>query len=477
MLDNIKDSPDYRWYIIGVVFIGTFMATLDSSIINVAMPTLRDKLGVKLPIAQWTITAYLLAISSLLPIFGRISDLFGRKNIYSIGFLIFIIGSALCGFSVDIWFLVIARVVQAIGASMLMSNSAAIITANFPQKERGRALGLIGTVVAFGSLTGPGLGGLLIAVAGWRWIFYINLPIGIIGYFLARLILPKDKPLKVNEGFDYIGALLFAVGMVSVIFAVDNGGKWGWLSTPILLGIIVGVILLIIFVIVERIVAHPMIDLSLFKNRPFFIGNLSGWLCFVAIFANNFLLSFYLQNVLKYSPLKMGLLFSVFPLVMAIVAPISGHLSDKYGPKLLTTSGLVICGIGLFYFSILSSSSQFFQIIPGSLLLGLGSGLFQSPNNSSVMSSVPKKKLGTAGSINSLVRNLGMVTGIAYSVSLFGALGGVEEPEANQVGTFMSSYHVVMLVAMAIAFLAAIISLNRKNYIEPEHNQPILKTE
>ncbi|NJD03525.1 MAG: MFS transporter [Ruminiclostridium sp.] len=464
MFTKIKDAPNYRWYVLATVSIGTFMATLDSSIVNVALPTISSHLHSNLSVIQWVVTSYLLAISGLLPVFGRIADIIGRKKIYSYGFLIFTLGSVLCGLSQNIWFLVGMRVFQAVGASMLMANSAAIITSIFPPQERGKALGLTGTVVALGSLAGPALGGLLIALTNWRAIFYINLPVGIIGYLAARSILPSDEPKTDRESFDFMGALTFTAGMVSLLLGINNGEAWGWTSFPVLLSLTMGLGLLSLFVITERRVQHPLIDLSLFRNRPFLMGNLSGWLSFVAMFANTMLLPFYLQEILKYSPSQVGLLMTVFPVMMAVIAPLSGHASDKMGPLALTTGGLFVVGMGLFYYSTLSATAGFLQIIPGAMLTGIGAGMFQSPNNSSVMGSVIPQKLGIAGGISSLVRNLGMIVGIAFSVSLFEVLGGVSKPAPGQTAAFMSAYHAVMLVAMAIALVGAIISFNRKGY-------------
>lgn len=464
MFVDIKNSANYRWYVLATAATGTFMATLDSSIVNVAMPTISAQLNSDLSTLQWIVTAYLLTITSLLPVFGRLADLVGRKKVFGVGFIVFIIGSALCGLAQNIWFLVGTRIIQAIGAAMLMSNSAAIITAIFPPKERGKALGLIGTVVALGSLTGPALGGILISLAGWRSIFFINVPIGLIGSAAALLILPIDVPTKGEESFDFLGAFTFTFGMILVLLGITNGEDWGWSSLPVLSSLVLGAALLTLFILTERKVNHPMINLSLFRNQPFLIGNLSGGLSFTAMFANNMILPFYLQGILNYSPAQAGLILMVFPIVMAVVAPLSGHASDKFGPIVLTTSGLTITGIGLFYFSNLSATASFYHIIPACMLTGLGAGMFQSPNNSSVMSSVPPQKLGIAGGINSLVRNLGMVVGIAWSVSLFDALGGVSRPQSDQIPIFMSAYHTVMLVAMTIAFVAAVISFNRKSY-------------
>lgn len=471
---GLKSSPRYRWLILITVSIGTFMASLDSSIVNVALPTISGKLQANLSTSQWVVTAYLLTISSLLPVFGRIADLLGRRRIYSLGFLVFTLGSILCGLATNIWFLIVMRILQAIGASMLFANSAAIIIANFPPKERGQALGLTGTVVALGSLTGPALGGILVGLFNWRSIFLINLPIGILGYLAARIILPPDKPQQNNETFDFFGALFFTIGMISLMFAISNGQSWGWRSYPILGGLVLGMLCLAFFFYTEVRVTNPMIDLSLFRIRPFFIGNITGLLSFVAMYANTLLMPFYLQHVINYSPTQVGLLMTAFPLTMAIIAPISGHASDRIGPVILTTTGLLVTALGLFYLSTISITSLFWQIVPGLLLMGLGAGLFQSPNNSSVMSSVPPPKLGVAGGINALVRNVGMVIGIAFSVSLSESrkavlLSGINAPTVvQQANAFVGAYHTVMLTSMSIALLAALISLNRKGYSRSE---------
>ncbi|MFZ3102632.1 MAG: MFS transporter [Desulfitobacteriaceae bacterium] len=468
--EMLQNSPRYRWFILAIVSVGIFMSTLDSSIVNVALPTISQNMKTDLSMIQLVVTAYLLTISSLLPIFGRVADLLGRKRVYSLGFIMFTLGSMLCGLAYNIWFLVAMRIFQAIGASMIMANSAAIITAIFPPKERGRALGLTGTVVALGSLAGPAVGGILVGFTSWRAIFYINLPIGIFGYIAAQIILPADTPPKVKPTFDFTGATLFTLGLISLLFAVSYGQAWGWQSTPILLGMLLGILLLGLFFYTEFRVKDPLIDLSLFRNQPFLVGNLAGLLSFVALFSNVILMPFYLQHILLYTPTQVGLLMTAFPLTMAIVAPISGYISDRIGAAVLSTGGLLVTAVGLFYLSILTSTSTTLQIIPGPILMGLGAGLFNSPNNSSVMSSVHPSKLGVAGGINALVRNVGMVIGIALSVSLFenrqaSFLSTINNPSANmKVQAFMSAYHTVLLVAMGIALVAALISLNRKGY-------------
>jgi EmrB/QacA subfamily drug resistance transporter len=472
MTIKIKQSANIRWFILANVALGTFMATLDASIVNVVLPTISLKLQVDLPVLQWVVTAYLLTISCLLPILGKLADIVGRKRVYSSGIILFTLGSALCGLASNVWFLVGMRILQAIGASMLMAISQAIIVANFPFHERGRALGLTGTMVALGSLTGPAIGGILVGLVGWQSIFYINVPIGIIAYLAALIILPSDSAEHELVRFDYKGSILFSLGLISLLYAVNNGENAGWNSMGVLSSMFFGLLLLVFFVLVERRTSQPIIDFDIYKNIPFLIGNLSAFLSFTGQFFYVMLMPFYLQNVLDFPTTKVGLLMTAFPLAMAIAAPISGYVSDKIGPVALTTGGLLTIACGMLYLLLISANSVFSQIIPGPILMGIGAGLFNSPNNSSVMSSVPKDKLGIAGGLNALVRNVGMIIGTALSVTLFESrqsaiLGKTLHPSVSQTTfAFISSFHTVMLVGSIILLVAAAISVSRKGYVK-----------
>ena len=469
---NIK--PEHNpWIIFSVVAMCTFMATLDSSIVNVALPVITKILGTEIHIAQWIVTAYLLTISSLLPVFGRAGDMYGQRKILSIGMSIFVVSSVACGFSSTIWILIISRIIQAVGASMMMSNGPAIIATTFPVQERGRALGAIGTVVALGSVTGPALGGILVGMFGWNSIFYINIPIGIAAFTMGRILLPKG--LRKDETFDFAGSILFTLSISSLLLVLSHGGKWGWQSVQVFSGSIIGVASLILFVSTENRVKHPMLDLSLFKNWPFLAGNLSGLLSFMAMFSNAILLPFFLTNIGGLTPSRVGMIITPFPLVMGITAPISGYLSEKIKPVFLTTAGLSITAAGLATMSLINADTSVLHIAMIQGMMGFGNGLFQSPNNNSVISSVPREKMGIAGGMNALMRNIGMVTGTAIAVSIFenqrvGFLHGISDPTAFQkTAAFLHGYHTAVMTGAVFAIIGVVISINRRGYTAPKN--------
>jgi len=456
-----------RWLILATVTVGTFMATLDGSIANVALPTISGELDKPIHIVQWVLTAYLLTICATLPILGKISDMIGRSRIYHAGMLIFLLGSALCGLSHSLGFLIASRVVQAIGASCLMSNSQAIVAGVFSKGGRGKAMGITGTVVSLGSLTGPGIGGILVGSLGWPSIFWINVPIGLLGFLAAWLLLPKDAVKGKREPFDYGGSVLFIIGSTAFLYILSAGQDLGWASPVVWIGLIGACGVLAGFYYREQHIPYPMLDFSLYKIRAFAVGNTTSLLSFIALFCMNVMMPFYLQNVLLFTPAQTGYTMMIYPLTMAVAAPISGWLSDKIGPNLLTTAGLLINAAGFGLLTTLTADESAWVVALHLSLFGLGSGLFQSPNNSSVMGSVPAAKLGTAGGLNALVRNIGMVMGISLSVSLFsirlGHTGGSLDTiqGGNDKLLVISALHMVFWMGMAFCLLALLVSVRR----------------
>lgn len=460
-------STAKRWLILFNVALSVFMSTLDGSIVNIALPVLSKELSVDINSIQWIVTAYLLTISVLLLIWGKISDMYGKKKIFAAGFIIFTVGSLMCGMSGSFHFLVFSRAVQAVGASSMMALSQGLVTAIFPPEERGKALGITGTTVAIGSLVGPSLGGILVYAAGWQSIFYINLPIGIIGTALTFWLIPDLNDETSAEGFDYKGALLFSTSIVFMFLGLLLFQE-GSITKGIFLAMITSAIaLLTIFIKQEKLAPNPLVQLSLFKSSVFSMGVIAAFLSFVAIFSANLFLPFYLQNVLKLSTLNAGLLLSFYPITTAVVAPISGWLSDKISYRPLTVIGLTISTISFIGLSTLTEGSSHLFFIVFSIFLGMGAAIFQSPNNSSVMGSVAPNQLGVAGGINALFRNLGMVTGITVSVILFTLTTKMninslsDNAAAFDSALFLKGFRVVLFEAALISFTGALISLKR----------------
>ncbi|SDE67330.1 Riboflavin transporter RibZ [Sporomusa acidovorans DSM 3132] len=456
----------YKWMLFGVVSVGTFMSTMTSSIVNVALPPITLALHTDIPTAQWVVTGYLLTITSLLPLVGRLGDVLGRRRMYGYGFIGFTLGSLLCGLADSIGMLIGFRIIQAISAALLMANGMAIVTANFPANERGRVLGAVGTIVALGGLSGPGLGGLLVEMFGWHAIFYVNIPIGLLGYAGVRLILPADRNLQ-QEKIDYLGAALFTAGMVSFLLPLSYGTKWGWLSWSTLGCLGIAGVMFMLFIWQEKSIDYPMLELSIFNNWEFSAGNLAGMLSFMAMFTNTLLLPYFLHDVLAFAPSKTGLIMSAFPVVMAVVAPLSGSLSDKIGTGLMATIGLIILALGLVWTAKLPLDAALGIIMASQATMGLGNGLFQSPNNNSVMSAVQPNQLGVASGVNALARNFGMVSGTAMAVSILeyrrsASLNGLSQPTpGQQIAAFMDGYMVALLVGAGLAVVGALISFHR----------------
>ncbi len=440
-----------------VVWIGIFMATLDGSIVNIALPTLTDYFHTDITTIEWVVMAYLLTITGLLLGLGRISDMVGRKTIFAGGLAVFTIGSGLCAFSSTEGQLILFRVIQGIGAAMLMATGVAIITHAFPPKERGKAMGLIGTVVSIGSMAGPVMGGLLIQNVGWQSIFYINIPIGIFGTIMAQSVLQKDETTK-GQTFDIQGGLTLFISLTSLLLALSEGQERGWGSGIITLLFILSIVFFIIFIMVETRTEQPVVDLRHFRNRQFAAANISALISFIAMFSIILLMPFYLQNELGYSTEKMSIVFLAVPLVMSVVSPFSGWLSDRTNSYVLSSIGIAIGALSILSLGYLNADSSFIDISLRFSLLGLGMGLFQPPNNSIIMGSLPKDKLGISAGIMGTMRNMGMVIGVAVSGAVFSNRFVFY---GNNEHSFLPAFHDTLIVSAVICGTAVIISLVR----------------
>lgn len=448
---------EYKWKAMFTVWIGIFMATLDGSIVNVALPTLTAYFKTDITTIEWVVMAYLLTITSLLLSLGRISDMIGRKTIFAGGLAIFTIGSGLCAISGSENQLIFYRVVQGIGAAMLMATGIAIITHAFPPQERGKAMGLIGTVVAIGSMAGPVAGGFLIENVGWQSIFYINIPIGIFGTAMALTVLRKDETTS-GQTFDIPGALALFISLMALLLALSQGQEAGWLSSYIILLFILSIVFAIIFIMIETKAVHPVMELSNFRNRPFAAANISALISFTAMYNVILLMPFFLQNELGYSPEGVGIIFLAVPLVMSVVSPISGWLSDRTNSYVLSSIGVGISTVSILWLGYLTPTSGSIDVVLRLALLGLGMGLFQAPNNSIIMGALPKEKIGIAAGTLGTMRNMGMVIGIAVSGAVFSSRYVYY---GNAVGSFLPAFRDTYTVSAIICGIAMLTSFVR----------------
>jgi EmrB/QacA subfamily drug resistance transporter len=450
----------YKWLVLAVVGVGTFMSSLDGSIINIVVPLIQQHYHASIGNISWVSTAYLLSICSLLLSMGRLGDMWGFKGVFSTGFAIFGIGSLLCGLAPTLGWLVGARVLQGIGASILMALGPALITTSFPPQERGRALGLQATLTYAGLTIGPSLGGLIAGQFGWHWVFLINVPIGVIGVILA-LVLLKPAGSRSRQQFDVAGAVLFAAGLTSVLLALSQAETWGWGSAT--LGLIAfGAVLLGCFVWQERRAPQAMLPLGLFRNAAFSGGMAAAFLQYATAFMLTFLLPFYLQELRGLGPGAAGAVMTAQPVAMVAVAALSGWVSDKVGARGPATAGMVILGLGLGMLARAGATTAFSLVMVGLALVGLGSGLFSPPNNSVIMGAAPRERQGIAAGLLAAARNVGMVSGIAVSDSLFSYLRGAAERGGVAAGpAFVSAFGTTLGVAAVMAAVGALLSLFR----------------
>ncbi len=452
-----------RYTILAAVMVGNIMGPIDASIVNVVLPTIAQYFGVGVSIAQWVPMVYLLTIGSLLMFYGRLGDIIGYKKIYLAGLSGFVITSALCGLSSSICWLIVFRGLQGLAAGMLMSMPFAILTSAFPPQERGKALGINAISISAGLALGPSLGGFLTSLLGWRFVFLINVPIGIAALFWGSRIIPdvKGRPAKI----DIPGVVLGSLSLLFLLLLVSrfHNPIADYSMTLLLLAAIITVIA---FLRLESRVPEPMLNLGLFRSVTFSLANISSLLNFMSQYIMVFLTPFYLQRVLFFEPDHVGLIMTSFPLAVMAVAPFSGALSDRIGTSLLACIGACLCALSLFFMSRLPSHAGQMDVVWRVVIFGLGTGIFQSPNNSAAMGSAPKQHLGIASGILSTVRTVGMVMGIATAGAVLSAFAlpavlqtaSLHNPELDG---FLKGLSYAYMTGSALTAVAAVTSFVR----------------
>lgn len=443
-----------------VLVIGTVLAPLDSSIVNIALPSIASQFGVRLSAVSWVTSAYLLTTASLLLSMGRLGDLWGLRKLYVWGLLAFGAGSALCAAAGSLELLVAARVTQAVGAAMLFAAGPALVTRTFPPNRRGWALGYISMSVSVGLTLGPALGGVLVGAFGWPSIFLINIPLSVIVAAISWRLLPDECPEP--EPFDLPGAVLAGGALLLLLLGLSEAEKSGLLSVPVLLPVLFSAYLIGAFIWWERRSRSPMVDLRLFSARPFSAGVTAATLAYLSLFAVTFTLPFYLLRVQGLAPSVAGALLTTTPIAMAVFAPMAGRLSDRSGSRLLSTIGIVVLALGLLVASFLGAGSSLWHVVLSLVIVGSGMAIFQTPNTAAILRSLPRTRAGIGSAFVAEARNVGMALGIALTAAIVGAaVGGAGLPggegvlPADATRAFLEGMHNALRVASAIALAGA----------------------
>ena len=463
---SVAGLAAYRWLVVGTVCIGAFMGQVDSSIAQLVLPRLEVDFAARLSTVSWVAVAYLLTMAGFLPVFGRLADMFGRKLLYTGGFLLFVLGSGLCGFASSLPELVAFRVMQAIGAALLSSNSVAIVVSAAGPERRGRALGVMAAAQAVGLSAGPAIGGVVLDTLGWQWVFWINVPFGLVAAVIGWFVIPITSRLAHAEPFDWKGALLILPALTALIAAINQAHVWGVMSPALLACLLTGIVLLLLFVVWERRATAPLVDLSLFRRGAFAAGNAASLLSYAMLFGLFFLMPFIFIRVYNDTALAAGFRLSIVPVMLGLTAPISGALSDRIDVRLLTGAGMLICIVALaaLYLTLDGTQAHLPAVMLALAAVGVGQGLFASPNNNSIMAASPESLIGEAGSLMNVMRACGMSIGIAAASACLSwrieVLAGSNGSTINVTEALLAAAgRDVTLLLAVFAVLAGIVAL------------------
>lgn len=457
-MDDASHVYANKWMTLSTTGMGIFLATVDGSIVNVALPTLVHQLNTGFSVIQWVVLAYLLTVTTLMLGIGRLGDILGKRKLYAAGFIIFTSGSVLCGLSPSVYWLIGFRVAQAVGSALIMALGMAIVTEAFPPWERGKAIGISGAIVSVGIAIGPSLGGVILSFLSWRWIFLVNLPIGLIGTLMVFRYVHQNDP-KARQRFDFLGALLLFVSILCLLLALTIGQQSGFVK-PIVFALLGAWLLTMAFFVLAQMKSpHPMIRIDFFRNMQLSVNLTNAFVTFIGIAGTIILLPFYLQEVLGYSSIIVGVLLCVIPVTLGITSPIAGIFSDRFGSDKISVLGLGFVFLGFLASTTLSAESSAFDYIIRILPIGIGMGFFQAPNNSSIMGAVPKEHLGIASGMISVSRTLGQTVGTAVLGAIWAgrtfhytgatlAEGATKAPAFARVSALQDTFRVTVLLTV-----------------------------
>jgi EmrB/QacA subfamily drug resistance transporter len=464
----------YKWWALSCTSLGMLLATINSGTLIIALPDLERALHTSILQLVWVILAYMIASTVLVLTAGRLSDLFGRKTAYVAGFVVFGFASLGAGFASGGTVLILWRILQGVGGAFLFANAGALVTDAFPREQLGLAMGTNTMVAAVGLVLGPVLGGVLVSIS-WHWVFWFNVPFTAIGSIWAALILRELAKPDTVRGYDLLGTSTFVVGLTGLVLGLSRGGLTGWSDPLTIAGLVAGVVLLPLFVLIESRVTAPMLDLTIFKNRMFSAATAAAFLNGLSRFALLFLFVFYFQGVKGDDPIVAGIKIAPMAIGMLIASPLAGIWADRHGSRALACAGMLVGAAALVGMTTLGIGSTVFESSLWLFLVGVGSGMFNSPNTAAMMGTVPPQRRGIAAGARTMLQNTGAVISIAFVLAivtqsvnkdvLFRIFSGVTTGLSDAtLEPFVHNMHVALWVLAATSVLGAIVSLMRPRH-------------
>ncbi|MGN6800000.1 MAG: MFS transporter [Gaiellaceae bacterium] len=484
-LTTRRHSPHYKWWVLSCTSLGMLLATINSGTLIIALPDLERELHTTLLQLVWVILVYMIVSTVLVLTAGRLSDLFGRKTAYVLGFLVFALASLGAGFASSGTELIVWRVLQGIGGAFLFANAAALVTDAFPRRQLGLAMGTNTMVAAVGLVIGPVLGGALVAIA-WPWVFWFNVPFALAGSLWGLLVLEERSGRSEERGLDLVGVTTYVVGLTGLVLALSKGGLSGWTNSLVIVGLALAVVLLPIFVIVEHRGRAPMLDLALFEDRLFSAASAAAFLNGLSRFALMFLFVFYFQGPQGQSPIMAGLELAPMAIGMLVASPLAGAYADKRGSRGLAALGMLVSAAGLAGMTMLQAHTAYVWSAIWLFVVGIGSGMFMSPNTAAMMGVVPEHRRGIAAGARVMLQNTGAVISIAFVMAivtaavpkdvLFKIFSGIASGLSSaQLDPFISNMHLALWVLAGVSLVGGAVSLLRPAHVRERVREDALE--
>jgi EmrB/QacA subfamily drug resistance transporter len=471
MRQRLFSSENRKWWTLGAVAVGLFMIMLDNTVVNVAVPSIQRELGVGLSELQWIVTGYALSFAALMLTGGKLADMLGRRRIFVIGIVIFTIASLFCGLAESGGSLIAWRIVQGVGAALMNPATLAIISATFPPRQRGMAIGIWAGVSALALAIGPLVGGLLTEHLSWSWVFFVNVPVGVFGVAASYLLIDESRDMSEQQRLDPAGLLTSGLGLFALTYGLIEANTYGWSSARIVGAFVAAAVLLASFVVLELRQRVPMLDLTLFRNGTFAGANVVILMVGLAMFGVFFFVSLYMQNILGFSAVQAGAAFLPMTVLIILVAPIAGKLSDRIGSRWLMTGGMTLLGIQLLYYSTLGTTATFWDLLPALLIGGVGMALTMTPSAAAIIGSVPTDKAGVGSAVMNSMRQVGGSIGVALIGAIIAAkVGDRRSPEA-----FVDGFSTALVVASVFAFVGAVVAAVTVRKVRHEAPVPLVE--